>query len=327
MITGWKTALVVLLGFVVVEPLCGQQWKDQQAAESLNNNSVPVTGGAIVEQPRQPFELTPQEAEYMDKLLDHWQTSSEKVKLFTCRFQRFSYDSENVNYRDPKDNRLAAAGVTVGHIRHAAPDRGLYETTQTWVFASPPAESGGDAVYKEVTGDELKEKWICDGNYIYEYDFNNKVLYDEEVPVEMRGNGMANSPIPFLFGAKKADILDRYWARPIAQPNQNEFWLEVYPKRIEDARMYLKVELILAREDFLPKAVHVYSPQYDPKKGNFHSQYFLLEDRQVNSGMAKLQDFLRDFVRPQTPAFGGWRRMDRSPVYRERQAGANPERK
>lgn len=286
-----------------------------------------ILKNATVDLPTEPFKLTAQEAEYMDKLLDYWQTSSEKVKLFSCRFKRFTYDSEHVNYRDPKDNRLAAASVSVGDIRHAAPDRGLYETTQTWVFKAPPQQAGGDATYEEVKDESSKQKWICDGNYVYEYDFDQKILYEEEIPAELRGNGMINSPIPFLFGAKKSDINERYWARPIAQPNQNEFWIEAYPKRIEDARMYLKVEVVLAREDFMPKAIHVYTPQYDPQKGNFQSQYFLLEDRQINSGLNRLQDFLRDFVRPQTPAFGGWRRMDRSPIYRERQAGANPERK
>jgi TIGR03009 family protein len=325
MFNRWATVLFVALslGGFSFQTSFAQNPSVRQTGPALG----PLLQKAIIDLPTQPFELTPQEAEYIDKLLDYWQTSSDKVKLFSCRFKRFTYDSESVNYRDPTDNRLAAAAVSIGHIRHAAPDRGLYETTQTWVFKAPPQQSGGEAIYEEITGEDLKEKWICDGNYVYEYDFKQKVLYEDEIPTELRGNGMVNSPIPFLFGAKKSDIMDRYWARPIAQSNQNEFWIEAYPKRIEDARMYLKVEIVLAREDFMPKAIHVYSPQYDPRKGNFQSQYYLLEDRQINSSMAKLQDFLRDFVRPQTPPFGGWRRLDRSAVYRERQASDAPERK
>jgi TIGR03009 family protein len=305
------------------EPQQGQpinQAQPQQPDQAAIAENEALADRVAIPTPQQPFEITAQEAEYLDKLLGFWQTSSERVKLFSCQFKRFDYDSENVNYRDSKDNRLAAAAVKVGEIRYAAPDRGYYSASQAWVFKSPPTEPGGDAVYEEVTGEAGLEKWICDGSCVYEFDFSQKVLLEDTIPVEMRGAQIINSPIPFLFGARKDDILGRYWARPIAQNNENEFWLEAYPKRIEDARMYSKVEIILDRADFLPKAIHVYSPQYNPQKGNFQSHYFLLENREVNERLAKIQNFMGIFVKPQLPAFGGWRRMERMAAYQEKQA-------
>jgi TIGR03009 family protein len=297
-----------------------QQQPLQQPPSGQGTAELALVDRVAIPIPQQPFEITAQEAEYMEKLLGHWQTSSERVRQFSCQFKRFDYDSENVNYRDPKDNRLAAASIRVGEIRYAAPDRGFYECTRTWVFKSPPTEPGGDAVYDELQGDTALEKWICDGSYVYEFDYTHKVLFEDEIPAEMRGAQIVNSPIPFLFGARKDDILNRYWARPIAQQNENEFWIEAYPKRIDDARMYSKVEIILAREDFLPKAIHVYLPQYNPQKGNFESRYFMLENREVNDRLAKFQDFMGIFVKPQLPAFGGWRRMERMAVYQDKQA-------
>lgn len=280
--------------------------------DDIDSIAVPV--------PTQPFELNAEETDYLIRLLDYWQQSSEKVKQFVCQFQRFEFDTESVDYRDPQDRRLAAASIARGQIRFAAPDRGFYETQQVWGFAAPPVAPGAEARYEEIQGDAGKEKWICDGKFIYEFDFPKKLLIENEIPPEMRGERIVDSPLPFLFGAKRDEILSRYWIRPIPQNNADEYWLEAYPKRIEDSRMYSKVEVILAREDFLPKAIHVYSPQYDPQKGNFQSRYFRFENREINRQLARFQDFMGIFVRPQTPPFEGWRRVSRMALHEEQQA-------
>lgn len=307
---------------VAGQSVAGQEIAGQPAQQQGGNSDEALVDQVAIPMPTQPFEITQQEAEYLDKLLGYWETSSEKVKQFSCQFKRFDYDSGQVQYRDPQDNRLAAAIVKVGEIRYAAPDRGFYETVKTWIFKSPPNQPGEEAVYEEVQGESALEKWICDGKAVYEFDFNLKVLYEDEIPAEMRGTQIVNSPIPFLFGAKKDDILNRYWARPVAQSNENEYWIEAYPKRIEDARMYSKVEIVLAKEDFLPKAIHAYLPQYNPEKGNFESRYFLFENREVNDRLARFKDFMGIFVKPQLPAFGGWRKLDRMAAYRDKQADA-----
>ena len=86
--------------------------------------------------------------------------------------------------------------------------------------------------------------------------------------------------------------------------------MELFPKRIEDSRMYSKIELVIAKDDFLPKAMHMFSPQYDPAKGNESSQYFTFENRQVNNQLDKLNDFFRVFVSPRLPGLG-WKRVAR----------------
>ncbi len=304
------------------------QGQTQGQSQNSSQGFTPAVNQALVDSvaipvPTEPFQLTKEESDYLDQVLGWWQSSSEKVKTLECKFKRFDYDTESVNYRDPKANRLAAASIAIGDIRFAAPDCGFYETGKVWVFAAPPAELGGDAKYEVAKDDsdgEVKEKWLCDGKYIYEYDFKNKILYDVEIPADMRGAGIVNSPIPFLFGATKSDILNRYWIRPVRTNNQNEYWLEAYPKRVEDARMYSKVEIILDGADCLPKAIHTYSPQYNPQKGNYQSRYFQLEDRQMNRGLAQFQNFMKIFVRPQTPPLAGWRRVERSALHDEQQA-------
>lgn len=300
-----------------------QQQRAQEAAQRQQMN----LGVQQARGPARPFpELDQQHRQYIDQLLDIWQQSSAQVKQYTCDFQRWDYDPTYCNYREPNTNRLAAFSIAQGAVRFAAPDKGMFETSKVWDFNGEPDQPGGNAKYKEREQSTNHEKWICDGGSIYEFDFANKVLYEVEIPAEMQGNGLANSPLPFLFGVEKDVIKERYWLRVITpQGVEDEYWLEAFPKRIDDARNYKKIEIILAKEDFLPKMLHIYATNYDEVE-NPISRVFEFGNRQMNSKLAQVQNFLRVFVRPQTPI--GWRRMDRNALATQDQqppiVGQNP---
>ena len=264
------------------------------------------------------FPLDPAHDKYVNELLEYWQQNSQRVEKYKCGFKRFEYDPVIVGWRDPATRRLAAHTIKWGEIRFAAPDRARYETTKIVKFKQPPQEPGGEAAYEESNDEGAQERWVCDGKSIFDFEFSNKRLYETELPKELQGN-VAESPLPFIFGANKDQIIRRYWVRSVTPDGvDNEYWLEMFPKRIDDARTYSKLEVIIAREDFLPKAMHLYSPQYDPSKGNEASQYFMFENREVNSQLAKFQDFFGAFVRPRVPL--GWKKVNTQVVHTQRQA-------
>lgn len=277
-----------------------QAWAAQQRAEQ-----------AIKQPPG--FPLSAEEDDFVNRLLDHWEGTSKQLKLYQCDFVRYDYDSSLTGYRDPQSNRLAAHMVSFGEIRFAAPDKAKFETNRLMVFDSPPAQPGEQASYKQADMAVSKERWICDGTRIYEYDFANKAMNEQSIPPDMKENP-AESPLPFLFGGEKKSILARYWVRYVPQTNiapdqePTEYWLELYPKRIDDARAYSKIELIIAREDFLPSAMHLYDAQYDLAKGQEISRYIAFENRQVNNQLNKFQNFLGVFVPTKLPL--GWRRVN-----------------
>jgi TIGR03009 family protein len=299
-----------------------QQYIQQQAAQLRQQPpGAALQQAAAVQQPQRPFpELSAKDQKYLEHILDYWQQTSQQVKQYECDFQRFEYDTAFVDYRDPTTNQLAAAMVGVGTIRFAQPDKARYETTELYKFTKPGEE------YKKVEGIEALERWITDGKKIYDFDFKDKRIYETEIPVEMRGpQGLDRSPIPFLFGANKSLILNRYWVRVI-QPKgaEKEYWLEAYPKRAEDAQNYSRVEIILDEADFLPKGLHMYSPQYDPKKNNFSSRYISFQNRKVNNQLSKIQNFMGVFVRPQLPIGQGWKRVPRMNPGAGKTAGEQP---
>lgn len=302
---------------MTAEELAAWQAHQKRTAQQANT--------AQVRSPQLPpgFPLPADEQQYIEKVLDYWQQTSDRVKQYKCDFLRYEYDTTKVNIRDPQTNQLYASQQAAGEIRFAAPDKARFETTRVFRFTAPPEVKGGDAKYEPLEGHtiwgrNIHECWVCTGEAVYDFDFELKARYKSTIPPELRGN-VAESPLPFLFGAKKQDVMNRYWVRYIpkyetdAQGQQklieNEIWLDIYPKRIQDAQTYSKVELILSADDFMPLAIHMYAPNYNPAKNNYSSNYFLFQNRKINGRLTAVRDWFNRFVEPTVPAT--WRKVDR----------------
>ena len=293
----------------------------QQTAQTpeMSRSSRPLTPAEYAEmqrryQPQVPegFPLSKEHQEYLAKVLDYWQHKSSTIKRSTASFRSWEYDPQLCQFRDPKTNKLVAHKIQDGKIRFANPDKGQYEVEQMWVF-EPKKDANGQLqpAYNASQSKSGLEKWICDGKSIYEYDFQDSRLYETEIPAQLRGNEIVNSPLPFfLFGAKKELMLNRYWLRPVTPRSaKNEIWLEAYPKTLTDARNYKKLEIILSTEDWLPRSLHIYSPNYDIAK-NPQSRAYEFRDRRMNGQLTAIQDFFKVFVRPQKPLGWTWVKRD-----------------
>lgn len=287
-----------------------------------------ATNPAAAAQPKSPqlppgFPLPADEQLYVEQVLDYWQQTSDKVRQYKCDFLRYEYDTTNVNLRDPETNQLYAFQQAAGQIRFSAPDKARFETTKVFRFEKPPEQKGANATYAEqaghsIWGRKIHECWVCTGKSTFDFDFEGKARYETKIPPQLQGN-IAESPLPFLFGAKKDDVMNRYWVRYIPKYEtdaqgkqtliQNEIWLDIYPKRINDAQLYSKVELILSAADFMPLAIHMYSPNYNPAKNNYSSRYFLFQNRKVNGAFTAVRDWAKMFIEPTVPAT--WRKVDR----------------
>lgn len=271
------------------------------------------------EAPRQPqlppgFPLEPQMQTYIEQLLTFWEGTAAQVTHYQCAFTRWTFDHEICAVRNEANNHLRAAEISRGMIRYRSPDRGMYEVNEKWSFAGPPDQPGGEPKYerRSLTNKEYqeKEKWVCDGLAIYEYDYETQRLYEVKLPPEMQGQGLKNSPLPFVFGAKASDLLDRYWIRDVTPANvKDQYWLEAWPKRLEDAQTYSRLEIMLSREPFLPIAIHMYAANYD-EKTHPSKVAFEFNERQINGTLAGLLDPF--FIRPDTP--WGWERIERDPA-------------
>jgi TIGR03009 family protein len=261
----------------------------------------------LVPKPAEFPVLPPEHVKYVDDILSYWESSSSKIERFQCKFQRWNYDEAFLAVRDPRTGHLYARTVATGVVKYVAPDKGKYESDNVWKFEKPPEAAGAEPEYVKI---DENEKWICDGQSIFEYVSATKKLIERGLPEEMKGQNISNGPIPFLFGAKADEMRARYWIRCITpQDVKGEYWLEAWPKRAADAQDMKKVEVVLDEKDFLPKALTIYEVNHDAQQQMTRKTTFEFTDRQYNWQVLPfdLQKFVDEFHRPRTPL--GWEKV------------------
>ena len=244
-----------------------------------------------------PLNATHQQ--YLDKILTYWQSRTDKVKTYRCEFERWEFDTVF-----GPSNTFKTYGN--GEIKYADPDKGLFKVSKVLTY-TPPAAAGQKPKYVESAGVH-GEHWVCDGQSVYEFDYQNKRLVQQVLPPAMRGKAIADGPLPFMFGANAEDIKNRYWLQVITpSTRKGEYWLEAYPKTMADAGSFLKVHIIISEKDFLPKGLVVFDRNF--KQGKNHSRtVFNFKDRETNFGstLDKLNIFHRSFYEPAVPK--GWKK-------------------
>ena len=183
-------------------------------------------GPAAPRVPVAPFELTPPQETYLNQILEYWEFKSRQVERFRCKFTRWEYDPV-FGPRDP----YTAKTESVGTIMYSAPDKGLFKVEKLFHFTAPQ-NAGEQPRYEERQG-EVGEHWVCDGNNVFEYNHQQKKLIQYQLPQEMAGQAISNSPLPFIFGANAKQIKQRFWMRVITpREAQGEYWLEAYPRLV-----------------------------------------------------------------------------------------------
>ena len=256
------------------------------ATDAGGRGAEPANAGRQQQPPPPEFVLTPVDQRNLDNVLLFWQQCSQKVNTFHCKFMRYEY---NPLYA-PRETPNKEISRDEGELRYASPDKAYYSV-------DPPAPTDKSQL-------DRRERFVCDGKSIFEYDYQNKRLVEYKLEPEMQGTAIANGPVPFLFGAKANDLKHRYWIRintPADRKNE-EVWLEAAPKFQYDAQNFSFVRLILSytQTDIQPTAVEIWNPD-----GKSHMTY-VLSDKAVNK-----TDFRRLFgmdpFRPQAPA--GWQKV------------------
>ena len=221
-----------------------------------------------------PFVLSPQEQAELDQVLAAWEQQGAGVKTFGSKFTRWYYNE--VFSPEPI--------VDEGEVQYEAPDKGAFQ-----VFG------------------KLPEHWICDGDSIFQYEFQKKQLTEYKLPPELQGKGITDSPLPFLFGSTAAKLKHRYFLRIITPPNvQGQIWLEAWPRFQADAQSFARAEVILDATTMLPAAIQTHE-----RNGKTRTAYKFDRPR-VNakdplSGLDPLNLLKRDPFKPNLPR--GWTKV------------------
>jgi TIGR03009 family protein len=271
-----------------------------------------------------PFQLTVEQEREVDGLLDRWQQWNAGVRTFDCQFKRWIYDS----VFGPADK---AKYVDLGAIRYDAPDHALFRVDKT--------EKDGKVVPIE---DARGERWIYDGKSIFEFSAAKKQLIEHKLPNELQGMRLVDGPLafapvpfavrwrttsrfpwigfdvspvsqPFPFGAKVEQLKQQYYIRVITPPDQQEqIWLEAFPRDRQAASFCRNVQLIFHAKDMSPFALRIVQPN-----GKDYTVYQF-----YGVHVNQWRDFDGDPFVPALPL--GWKKVVEEPPRPREQAGENP---
>ncbi|MEX2188468.1 MAG: hypothetical protein WD875_16790 [Pirellulales bacterium] len=230
----------------------GGQARGPAGERVANGQAGAVAKGQL--QPAAPFQLSPQQQQFIDELLAAWEKHSVGITTFECKFLRWEYTPKLGPF--DANGQLQAVAISEGEMKYIKPDKGLFHVTETRIY------NKGTGKYDKA-GDDVGEHWVCDGKVVWEVDAKFKQIKENPIPPEMQGAQIANGPLPFmLFGGEAAKLKARYYLREQTDPQyaKEEIWLESVPRWAADAANYRSAHLIMKRSDFLPYALRMYSP-------------------------------------------------------------------
>ncbi|MEM9644631.1 MAG: TIGR03009 domain-containing protein [Planctomycetota bacterium] len=239
---------------------------------------------------RAPFELTPAQAAQLDRLLLEWEAQSSNTKTLECQFKRFKYDLAG-----------APAGIfasaSAGKIKYASPDKGMFRVDQQVFYKGMKANKPEHGPNKGQFG----EHWVCNGKEVIEFDRSEKKCHIELLPPNLQGQGIINSPLPFVFNLKAADIKARYWVRQVGAPKPGLLMIEAWPKRQQDRAQYKLVQIVLKEETYEPAGLVLYAPNFDVVKAPHKDIYEFVEVKR-NGALASMQMFMKNFIPEKPPS-------------------------
>ncbi|MDO4571344.1 MAG: hypothetical protein Q4D38_13240 [Planctomycetia bacterium] len=217
---------------------------------------VPQEDGTTQRPLQAPWELTPQEQAQTDAVLSRWEQFSTGIKTFEADFTRILYvpSFERANQLDKRTEK--------GEVRYKAPDQGMFAVSS-------------------VSG-EPQEKWLCNGEFVFEYKFSQSQIDQHTLPPEMRGKAITQGPLPFLFGSTAEELKRRYFIRYTPAPQNlarsGQVWIEACPKTAEDAAEFQRAEMIISyAPEVRPLAIKLHKTNREQ-----HVYVFDMESMKVN---------------------------------------------
>lgn len=290
------TLVIAISGVSLEANLCHAQQQTatpQNAGQQALAQRTPAQQAPAQQPGGRPFApLGAQEQGRLDQLLLAWQQQSQAMKTLECNFERWEYDAQG-----------APAGMhwkkATGTIKYANPDKGLFLDETVNVYQGMKEGKPQYGPSPQVQGDY----WVCTGKEVHSYDRSEKKCTILELPANMQGTQIFNSPLPFVFNLDAQEIKQRYWVRTMPVKDASTYLIEAWPKTQQDRAQYKLVQVAL-NQDFEPIALVMYAPNFHPKFAPEwdHYQFTNVKRNAIGSGF---QQFFGNFVPKRVPM--GWK--------------------
>lgn len=226
---------------------------------------------------RRAPEMSPEMEQEMDRLLTQWAQASDRIKRLEGRHFRIVYDltfetesqSEGeFGYEDPDKGRINVTPVEITEAlieaRKTEVQKALEENRRSSVRIKKNTDPKGEATPEPFDLVPAQtEEWYCDGQRVYSLDVQKKEAIVAQLPSEMQGENIMDSPLPFLFGMPPEKARRRFeiaFAGGKFDPRTGKASLVIYPNLPQDSQSWSHADVILDLKTFLPVAVQLFDP-------------------------------------------------------------------
>ena len=212
-------------------------------------------------QPQAPSQTDAPLPPEMERLLEAWATSSSTIQRL-----------EGEHFRRIYDYTFGVEKVAQGKFYFQAPDKGRIDVTapdnKQMQQLQTAREAGQIAAPKDQAGKmfQLKvdspEKWICDGLRVFDMDVDQKQVDIMQLPPQLQGVNIMDSPLPFLFGMPPERAKQRFklsFSVPF-NPATGFAMIIAEPRLVQDAQNWSKADVKLDLKSFLPVAIRLTAP-------------------------------------------------------------------
>ena len=200
-------------------------------------------------------------SEEMKALLMEWEEKTKGVTSLSCPMTRYEFD-----------NIFANETRSIGTIFFQNPDKGRidFEPADSDRMKKPAGrEDSNGEPFKVIAGE--KSRWICTGKTIYILNIANKSYDKIAIPPQMQGQNITNSPLPFIFGMKAKDAMNRYALRfgefhnpegvdQNGKPSRKKLHIVANPFDPEIAKEYIQADILLDAATFRPLNLRTKDP-------------------------------------------------------------------
>jgi len=190
----------------------------------------------------------------LEQILTNWERAGDVTDRLEGKHYRYIYDFV-----------FNVQKVSQGEFYYESPDKGRIDLDEPETLPDGPIMVRGKKF--DIRSDKA-ERWICDGTQVVAIDEERKEFQRIPIPVESRGQNIADGPLPFLFGISKEKIKVRYNitlhddAAEGGQHNQQagKIHLKVKPNYQADAANWQSAEIMLDARTYLPHAIRLIHP-------------------------------------------------------------------
>ncbi len=187
------------------------------------------------------------------QLLLEWEEKTKGIKSLSCDVKRMEYDVI-----------FATETRSLGRVYFEQPDRGRLDfgpADAKWLARKSRVTDKGTA-YKIVAGESTT--WVCTGQNVYALHHKDKSYDLIDIPPALQGQNITRSPLPFIFGMKAKEAVDRYAIKlgEFHNPQGNPPTIHIIANPFDPnvAKEYVQAEFLLAPETFLPTNLRMLDP-------------------------------------------------------------------